>query len=241
MIGRIHSIESFSVIDGPGIRYVVFMQGCKLRCRFCHNPDTWNVDSGKEIDSEELVKNIVSVKPYFINSNGGVTFSGGEPLLQSEFLLEVCKKIKKEGIHITIDTSGNFNKDDWIINEIFKYVDLVLFDIKHIDSKVHQNLIGESNQKILDMAKYISNELKILMWIRIVYLPTITDLYDSLKRLKKFIKTLESVTKVDILPYHEMGKYKWKELGLKYTLEDIKIPSKEECKKVEEYLSGLID
>lgn len=236
MIGRIHSIESFSKVDGPGIRYVVFMQGCNLRCKFCHNPDTWEKFGGIEISEEELIERILKAKSYLKNGKGGVTFTGGEPLLQMDFLINVCKKIKESGIHIAIDTAGNFDTTDEKLNELIKYVDLFLFDIKHMDDKEHKDLIGVSNDKILKLATYISNVKKVKMWIRIVYIPGITDKNDSIKKYKEFIKTLENIEKVEVLPYHEMGKYKWKELGLDYKLKNIKIPSKDECKKIEEYI-----
>ena len=137
MIGKIHSIESFSKVDGPGIRYVVFMQGCKLRCKFCHNPDTWIVSGGSEISDENLVENILKVKNYLKNGRGGVTFSGGEPLLQIDFLINVCKKLKQHDIHIAIDTAGNFEITEKI-DELSKYVDLFLFDIKHINDNMHK-------------------------------------------------------------------------------------------------------
>ncbi len=237
MIGRIHSIESFSTVDGPGIRYVVFMQGCNLRCKFCHNPDTWSKKSSMEIDSNELVEKILKAKVFFENSGGGVTFSGGEPLLQAEFLTEVCKKLKKENIHITLDTAGNFDTDNKSINELLKYVDLVLYDIKHIDTNEHEELVGVKNDKILKMAEYISNDLNIPMWIRIVYIPGITDKDNSFIRYKEYISKLKSVQKVEILPYHELGVYKWKKLGLEYNLNNIRIPIKEECKKIEKFFN----
>lgn len=236
MIGRIHSIESFSKVDGPGIRYVIFMQGCNLRCKFCHNPDTWSKNAGKEISEEELVENILKAKNYIINGKGGVTFTGGEPLLQIDFLINVCKKLKENGIHIAIDTAGNFDSNDKKLNELIEYVDLFLFDIKHIDDTIHKDLVGVSNKKILELAKYISNEKNKKMWIRIVYIPGITDKNDSIKRYKEFIKTLKNIEDVEILPYHEMGKYKWKELGLSYKLKNIKIPTKQECEKIKEYI-----
>ena len=236
MVGKIHSIESFSKVDGPGIRYVVFMQGCNLRCKFCHNPDTWQIFAGNEIEEEEIVNRILKAKNYLKNGNGGVTFSGGEPLLQVDFLIAVCKKLKEHGIHIAIDTAGNFDKNDEKLNKLFEYVDLFLFDIKHIEDDMHKKLIGISNKKILEMAKYLSNEKNKKMWIRIVYIPEITDKKDSLKKYKKFIKSLKNVEKIEVLPYHEMGKYKWKELGFDYKLNNIRIPSKEEYKKIEEYL-----
>lgn len=236
MVGRIHSIESFSKVDGPGIRYVVFMQGCNLRCKFCHNPDTWTKNSGKEVTDSELVENILKAKNYIINGKGGVTFTGGEPLLQIDFLISVCKKLKENDIHIAIDTAGNFDSNDKKLNELLNYVDLFLFDIKHIDNTIHKDLVGVSNEKILSFAKYISNKKRIKMWIRIVYIPGITDKNNSIQRYKEFIKLLSSVEKVEVLPYHEMGKYKWKELGLEYKLKNIKIPTKQECEKIEQYI-----
>lgn len=141
MLGRIHSVESFSKVDGPGIRYVVFMQGCNLRCKFCHNPDTWNKTAGKEVLASDLAKEILKAKPYMTNSGGGVTISGGEPLLQIDFLIELCKILKKENIHIAIDTAGNFDIDTKGLDELLKYIDLILFDIKHINSIEHKKLI----------------------------------------------------------------------------------------------------
>lgn len=238
MVGKIHSIESFSKVDGPGIRYVVFMQGCNLRCKFCHNPDTWDVSGGHEISEEELVKRILNAKNYLKNGRGGVTFTGGEPLLQAEFLINVCKKLKENDIHITVDTAGNFDDNNENINKLIEYVDLFLFDIKHIKDDVHKELIGVSNKKILEMATYIANEKNKKIWIRIVYIPGITDKDDSLDEYKKFIKTLNNVEKIEVLPYHEMGKYKWEALGIEYKLNDIRIPKKEECKKIEEFLKS---
>mgnify|MGYP000030102730 FL=1 len=238
MLGRIHSLESFSTVDGPGIRYVVFMQGCNLRCKFCHNPDTWNSSIGNLMSSDELLEKILSVKEYLFNSNGGVTFTGGEPLLQLDFLIEICSKLKEHGIHIAIDTAGNFDFKNEKIDKLCEYVDLFLYDIKHIDNLEHKNLTGVFNRNILSLAEHISNVKKIPMWIRIVYIPGITDKGDSLDRYKKFISTLKSVEKIEILPYHEMGKYKWKELGLKYELENIKIPNDADCKRIHDYLTN---
>lgn len=237
MEGRIHSIETFSTVDGPGIRMVVFMQGCKLRCKFCHNIDTWNVKGGEKISSDDLVEKILRGINYYKSSNGGVTFSGGEPLLQSEFLIEVCKKLKEYNIHVAIDTAGNFDKSDEKINELLQYVDLFLFDMKHIDDEEHKDLVGVSNQKILEFCKYLSNEKNKKIWIRIVYIPGITDRKEEyLKRYKKYISTLKNVEKIDVLPYHEMGKYKWEKMGIKYQLENIKVPSVKECREIEKYL-----
>ncbi|MDD3303770.1 MAG: pyruvate formate-lyase-activating protein [Clostridia bacterium] len=237
MQGRIHSIESFSTVDGPGIRYVVFMQGCKLRCKFCHNPDTWETDSGNLMSVDELLEKILSVKEYLVNSNGGVTFTGGEPLLQIDFLLELCPKLKKNGVHIAIDTAGNFDYKDEKLNKLLPYVDLFLYDIKHIDNDQHKKLTGVSNSKILALASYLSNVKKIPMWIRVVYIPGITDIADSLDKYKEFISTLNSVCKVEVLPYHEMGKYKWKELGILYELTNMRIPTEAECERIHAYIT----
>ncbi len=235
MLGRIHSLESFSKVDGPGIRYVVFLQGCNLRCKFCHNPDTWNVNTGYEITAQELAKNIINAKEYLKLPNGGVTFTGGEPLLQIDFLIEVCKILKKEKIHIAIDTAGNFDTNMKGLKELCEYVDLFLFDIKHIDDEEHINLVGVSNEKILKLAIFISNIMKVKMWIRIVYIPGITDKNNAFKRYKKFIQNLKSVEKVEILPYHEMGKYKWEKLGIEYKLNDARPPTDDEVKEAENY------
>lgn len=230
MIGRIHSIVSLSTVDGPGMRYVVFMQGCHLRCKFCHNPDTWDTSAGEELTVDDLVQKIIRAKPYI--KNGGVTFSGGEPLLQAEYLLKVCKKLKKENIHIAIDTAGNINIDDSFVSELLDLVDLVLLDIKHIDAAEHKKLVGVDNSKILKFAAYLSQVKQKKMWIRMVYLPGITDNEEALKRTKEFIKKLKTVEKVEILPYHDMGIYKWKELGIPYELGHIKVPSQNNCDEI---------
>lgn len=230
--GNIHSIESMSTVDGPGIRYVVFMQGCNLRCRFCHNVDTTIMDENKLYTSSELVKKILNAKEYFEFSGGGVTFSGGEPLIQIDFLTQVCQKLKENNIHIAIDTAGNFNVNDKMI-KLLNYVDLVLLDIKHIDSNMHYKMTGVHNEKILEFARYLSSIGK-KMWIRIVYMPGFTDI--NKEKLKMFLNSLKSVEKIEILPYHRLGIKKWEELGLKYTLNDMKQPSKEQCDELYNYL-----
>lgn len=230
--GNVHSIESMSVVDGPGIRYVVFMQGCNLRCKFCHNVDATQMKENLVFTPEVLAKKIINAREYFDFSKGGVTFSGGEPLLQSKFLIEVCKILKKENIHIAIDTAGNFDITE-DIKELLKYVDLVLLDIKHIDNEKHKYMTGVSNTKILKFAKYLSdNDIK--MWIRIVYMPTFTD--EKKEELREFIHTLKSVEKIDVLPYHTMGVFKWKELGLEYELNDMREPTKEEAEEFSKYI-----
>ncbi len=234
MQGNIHSIESLSTVDGPGMRFVVFMQGCQLRCKFCHNPDTWNTSANKLVEKESILAKLKRSKDYLNMSGGGVTFTGGEPLLQIDFLLEICKEIKKLGIHIAIDTNGNFEITDKI-KELMSYVDLVLLDIKHIDNDMHKYITGVGNEKTLAFAKYLESINK-KMWIRVVYMPGLTDKDNALERLKAYIDTLQNVEKVEVLPYHEMGIYKWDELGMEYPLKNQRVPSKEETEKVQKYL-----
>lgn len=230
--GNVHSIESMSVVDGPGIRYVVFMQGCNLKCKFCHNVDAAQVKENMLFTPEVLAKKIINAREYFEFSKGGVTFSGGEPLLQAKFLIEVCKILKKENIHIAIDTAGNFDMTD-DIKELLKYVDLVLLDIKHIDNEKHKYITGVSNTKILKFAKYLSdNDIK--MWIRIVYMPSFTD--EGKDKLKEYIHKFKNVEKIDVLPYHKMGVFKWKELGLDYELEYMEEPTKEQTDEFYKYI-----
>lgn len=215
--GNIHSCDSFSTVDGPGIRYVIFMQGCLLRCKYCHNPDTWNVNSGSKYTVDKVLEKILRCKDYMIKSNGGVTITGGEPLLQIDFLTELCKKLKENGIHVTIDTAGSVDITE-DLEELLKYVDLVILDLKEMDNEKHIWLTGVENTKIFEFAKYVCNEKKIDCVIRHVNVPGITDSKEEIEKLENFVKTLDSVVKLDYLPYHEMGKYKWKELGIKYEL-----------------------
>ena len=232
--GRIHSFESFGAVDGPGIRYVVFMQGCPLKCKFCHNRDTWDVNSGEEYTVQEVYKKVIRAKPFFISSGGGVTISGGEPLLQAEFLIELFKMLKADGIHTAIDTAGSLPLSD-TIKELLKYTDLVLLDIKHIDEKKCIELTGLSNNNELEFAKYLSSIGK-HMWIRQVLVPGITDDKFDLQKTRAFIDSLKTVDKVEVLPYHDLGKSKWENMGLNYPLEGVKIPTDEEIKNAENIL-----
>lgn len=217
--GMIHSVETFGTVDGPGIRYIVFFQGCPLRCQYCHNRDTWNLKDGKEVTVDELINDIKKYIPFMKSSNGGVTISGGEPTLQLEFLTALLKELKKLGIHTCLDTSGFVHLDG--VKGLLEYVDLVLLDIKHIDPEKHLMLTGVENKKTLEFAKYLA-EINKDMWIRHVVVPTITDSPEDVKELAAFINTLKSVKKVELLPYHSMGKIKWKKLHQLYPLEDIK-------------------
>lgn len=231
---RIHSFESFGTVDGPGIRFVIFMQGCPLKCKYCHNRDTWNPKGGNEYSIDEIIEKIMRSKPYMDSSNGGVTVSGGEPLLQAKFITELFKRLKQHNIHTAIDTSGALPISG-TIKELLNYTDLVLLDIKHIDNEKCINLTGAPNTNTLNFAKYLS-ENNIPAWIRQVLVPGYTDDENDLNKLREFISTLKNVQKVEILPYHNLGKFKWKELGVEYELEDIKSPKKEDVKKAKEIL-----
>ena len=234
MIGKIHSIETFGTVDGPGIRFVIFMQGCTLKCKYCHNRDTWKLNSGTPTTIEELVKEILNYKSYMDNSGGGVTVSGGEPLLQTEFVTELFKKLKTLGIHTALDTAGSIPISNEI-KELLKYTDLVLLDIKHIDEQKSINLTGFSNKNNLEFAKYLSN-INVPVWIRQVLVPRYTDDKFDLQNLKKFIDTLKNVEKIEILPYHNLWKFKWEELGDTYELENVTPPSQEDIDKAKNIL-----
>ena len=229
LTGKIHSFESFGTVDGPGIRFVVFMQGCALKCKYCHNRDTWDSSSGTEYDVDYVFNQIMRSKTYFENSHGGVTISGGEPLLQAEFIIELFKKLKKKNIHTAIDTSGCLKIND-SIKELLSYTDLVLLDIKHINNEKCIDLTGVSNKNTLDFAKYLSQN-NIPVWIRHVLVPGITDNDKDLYELKAFINSLSNIEKVELLPYHDMGKYKWDEYNQEYPLKDTPIPSQEQILK----------
>ncbi len=220
LIGRVHSFETFGAVDGPGIRFVIFMQGCFLQCKYCHNRDTWDIHCGTPYTSKELLEKILKYKNYFIASGGGVTVSGGEPLLQHKFLIELFTSLKKENINTAIDTSGIVDLTD-DMKKLIDLTDLFLLDIKCINDEICKKLTGVSNKKELAFAKYLSDINK-PMWIRQVIVPTITDRTEDLQNLKEFISTLNSVKKIELLPYHDMGKTKWINMGYKYELENIR-------------------
>ncbi len=231
---RIHSIESFGTVDGPGIRFVVFMQGCNLKCKYCHNRDTWNVNEGNIISLEELLDKIERYKSYILPSGGGVTVTGGEPLLQSKFLINLFSELKKRKIPTAIDTSGmvDITND---IKELLRFTDLVLLDIKHINDEKCKNLVGFSNKKELAFARYLSDN-NIPVWIRQVIVPGITDNKDDLMQLKKFINSLKNVKKIELMPYHELGKFKWENLGFKYELDGVPAATNEDIKRAKSIL-----
>ncbi len=233
-MGLVHSFETFTTVDGPGIRFILFLSNCPLRCKYCHNPDTWAC-KGKEYSVDDIVNEILKYKNYY--KNGGVTISGGEPLLQINFVIEIFKKLKKYNMHTAIDTSGiTFNENQIEkFDELNKYTDLYLLDIKEIDEKKHIKLTGKSNKNILEFAQYLSKNNK-KVWIRHVIVPTINLDKDDLIKTREFINTLNNVERVDVLPYHTLGVHKYKELGLKYPLEGVRTPTSEEIKFAKEIL-----
>ena len=226
--GNIHSIETCGTVDGPGIRFVIFMQGCPLRCQYCHNPDTWQTDTNKLIAVDEIMQKYDGVKEFV--QSGGITVTGGEPLLQIDFVTELFKVAKAHGIHTALDTSGiTFNQENTgNINNLLKYTDLVLLDIKHIDDEEHKKLTGASNKNILAFAQYLS-EKQIPVWIRHVVVKDITLNEKYLKELGKFLATLNNIKALDILPYHNMAIPKYESLGINYPLKNTPPTSKEEA------------
>lgn len=229
---RLHSIESMGTVDGPGIRYVLFLQGCPLRCKYCHNRDTWYLRGGETKTLDTVFKKILRYKNYI--KNGGVTVTGGEPLMQATFLIELFKKLKDENIHTCIDTSGMFALTDEI-KTLIDLTDLFLLDIKHIDSNKCKELVGVSNTKELEFARYLSSINK-PMWIRQVLIPGITDDKEDLLKLKDFINSLKTVEKVEILPYHTLGKFKWEKLNIEYPLENVRNANDSDIKRAKEIL-----
>lgn len=231
--GYIHSIETMGLVDGPGIRIVIFMQGCPLRCIFCHNPDTWNKKSNMIKTSKEIVDEIRKYRP-FIEKDGGVTFSGGEPLFQSEFLLETLKLCKKAGINTCIDTSGT-GYDIKYLDDILKYTDLVILDIKAIDIENYKKITGQTIDDFNYFIKKIK-EYKTKLWLRQVIIPTINDNEEYILKLKQYIKKFDNVEKIELLPYHTMGISKYKKLNIDYRLKEIQSMDKKRCKELERLL-----
>ncbi len=273
ILGYIHSTESFGAVDGPGIRFVVFLQGCKMRCKYCHNPETWNLvadysrlysedlsetereelakkieentkmlkDKGIKLEArtpEDVLKQALRYKPYW-KGNGGITVSGGEALLQIDFLIEFFKLAKAEGVHTAVDTAGNpFTREEPFFSkfqELMKVTDLFILDIKQIEDQKHRELTGFTNANILDLAQYLSEQGK-HMWIRHVLVPGITTDEADLRKTDEFIRTLQTVDKVEVLPYHKLGIQEWERLGIPYQLEGIDPPTSEQLKLAKDIL-----
>lgn len=236
MEGRIHSVETFGTVDGPGIRYVVFMQGCQFRCKYCHNPDSWNCNAGELVEVSSLIEDIAKYKRYI----QGVTVSGGEPLLQIDFVTELFKEVKKLGLDTCLDTSGDtFDKFDSEktkeFDKLLDVCDLVMLDLKHIDEEKHKELTGKSNGFVLDFAKYLADK-KQKLWLRYVLVPTINDDEESLIKWRNFALTLGNVEKVEVLPYHRLALEKYKKLGIEYRLNDVLEPTKQQIEKTKKII-----
>ena len=229
MKGHIHSIESFGTVDGPGVRMVVFFQGCPMRCQYCHNPDTWKISGGTEMTVEEILKQYEASRHFY--KGGGITATGGEPLMQLDFVTALFEAAKKRDIHTCLDTSGvTFGRENpeylMKMDRLLTSTDLVLLDLKQIDAQKHQSLTGHLNENILDFALYL-NEKNIPVWIRHVVVPGLTDQESDLYRLGRFIGGQKNVKALDVLPYHDMGKIKYESLGMDYPLKGVPPMSKE--------------
>lgn len=235
--GYIHSLETFGSVDGPGVRFVAFLQGCSMRCKFCHNPETWQ-GKGEEWDAQSLWKKMYRYKTYW-GKDGGITVSGGEPLLQMDFVTELFSLAKSNQVSTVLDTSGQpFTEDEeWLsrFEKLIQVTDLVMLDLKLMDESGHRDLTGHQNSNILKMAKWLSDNGKD-MWIRHVLVPGITDDEDDLVKMKEFIATLKTVKRVEILPYHTLGLFKWKNLGMEYPLEGVPTPTEEQVARAESLL-----
>ncbi|HDO9659614.1 TPA: pyruvate formate lyase-activating protein [Clostridioides difficile] len=232
--GKIHSIETFGTVDGPGIRYILFFQGCPLRCKYCHNRDTWDIKSGKEYTVDEIITDALKYTSFMKFSGGGITASGGESTLQPEFLSELFKKAKENDIHTCLDTSGFVDIET--IDPVLDNTDLVLLDLKHMVEEKSIDLTGVGMGKALKLARHLESR-NIPVWIRHVLVPGITDDVDNLEKLGQFVATLKNVERFELLPYHSMGIHKWKSLGIDYELKDVPDATKEDVQKANEIIS----
>lgn len=233
---NIHSIETFGTHEGPGIRLVVFCQGCNLKCLYCQNPDTQETKTKREIEASELLELLEKEKEYFADG-GGITFSGGEPTFQAKELAEICEKIQKAGYHVAIDTNGTIFNDD--VKKLYDVVDLSLLDVKHINSQWHEKITGYGNENVLKTAEYLEKISK-KMWIRYVFVPGFTDQDEYLKKFGEHFKNYEMIERVEILPYHTLGKYKYDELGWDYKLKNVIPPTPEQINKALKILKNYL-
>lgn len=236
MKGNIHSIETMGLSDGPGIRFVTFFQGCSLRCKYCHNPDTWKLHDGNEITAKELVNKAIRYSPYFKSSGGGITCSGGEPLLQPEFLIEYLKLCKENGLHTAIDTSG-YGVGSY--QEILKYTDLVILDIKHVEASGFTSLTGGDMKIFWDFVKEL-NQSNAKLWIRHVVVPGITDNMDKLYKLKEILMNFKRVENLQLLPYHNLGAHKYEDMGISYSCSNIEPMCADKVQAMEKKLEVLL-
>ena len=238
MEGYIHSLESFGTVDGPGVRYVVFFQGCPMRCQYCHNPDTWKLEDGKQMDTQTIINGLERNRSFY--ETGGITATGGEPLYQLPFLLELFEKAKKKGIHTCLDTSGIvYHKEDKEqaaqLERLMQVTDLVMLDIKHMDDAAHRKLTGHSNQRVFEFADYLEAH-HIPLWIRHVVVPGITYDKAELESLGRYLKTLTNFEHLEVLPYHSMAVVKYENLGIDYPLAGVPQLTKDEAAEAEQII-----
>ncbi|PKM93984.1 MAG: pyruvate formate-lyase 1-activating enzyme [Firmicutes bacterium HGW-Firmicutes-1] len=229
ILGKIHSIETCGTLDGPGIRFVVFMQGCNLRCQYCHNPDTWDTTSGTIYTPTDLFKEILNYESYMRFSNGGITVTGGEPLLQIDFLIQLFMLCKEHGIHTVLDTAGSIFNDK--VKILLEWTDLVILDIKSFDKVQYLNLTGAKLQPTIEFIDY-TNTIQKSIWIRYVLVPNLTDDLSIISDLSKFLGSHKYIEKIEVLPFHKLGEYKWEALNLPYTLLDTSVPTESDLLKV---------
>lgn len=237
MNGFIHSIESMGLVDGPGIRTVVFLSGCRLRCRYCHNPDSWKEGAGQILSPEDLAAKLRRFSTYYQASGGGVTFSGGEPLLQPEFLTEALALCKEAGIHTCLDTAGVGTGDEALYRAILSQTDLILYDVKHYLPEKYQALTGQPIEETQRFLRIVQ-EMKVPIWVRHVVVPGLTDGEEHLAGLKRYVDTIKGVQKVELLPYHRLGVHKYQHLGLPYSLSDTPPMETEKCREWQEQFFG---
>ncbi|WP_127956844.1 pyruvate formate lyase 1-activating protein [Serratia microhaemolytica] len=235
--GRIHSFESCGTVDGPGIRFIVFFQGCLMRCLYCHNRDTWDLHEGKEVTVEELMADTVSYRHFMNASGGGVTASGGEAILQAEFVRDWFRACQQQGINTCLDTNGFVRRYDPVIDELLDSTDLVMLDLKQMNDEIHQKLVGVSNQRTLEFARYLAKRQQ-RTWIRYVVVPGWSDDDHSVHLLGEFTQRMANIEKIELLPYHELGKHKWTTMGEPYQLEQVKPPKPELLERIKTILSS---
>ena len=235
IVGKIHSFESLGAVDGPGIRYIIFMQGCHLKCKYCQNRDTWDISGGNSYTIKQVLEKVLKYKNYMIASDGGVTVSGGEPLLQQDFIIELFKKLKKQGISTCIDTSGMFKITDKI-KQIIELTDIFLVDIKAINDETCRWLTGHSNKLEIEFLQYLKQQDK-RIWIRQVLIPDVTDKKEDLLKLKELLEKIKP-EKFEFLPYHDLGKYKWEKLKVPYELESIRVANNIDIEKADSIIKN---
>lgn len=233
--GRVHSFETFGTVDGPGIRFIVFLKGCPLRCKYCHNRDTWSQEGAKLYSPDEIINEVNKYRTFIDSSNGGITVSGGEPLIQPEFLKELFQKCKEHGIHTAVDTSGFVNLDEQVM-EVLKYTDLVLLDLKQANAEKHKELTGVENDRIKRFTHYLG-EIGKPVWIRYVLVPGHTDAEEDLMAAYEYLRAYKNIEKIEVLPYHTLGKEKWEKLCIEYPLEGVPTPTDEEVRKAKSIIS----